>query len=232
MKTVLITGIGKGLGKAFFNEFVSKGYCVYGLLRNEQDYNELLEQQLPNVKLILADVSREECIEKIKQILLDDALDLVINNAGIGGEGMALEETHAGEILELLNVHCLGVLRVMKATKENLLKGDHPTVVNVNSRFGSVSHQYNKTFQHLDVSYSYRIAKAAQNMLTNCLRVEFGNSIEFVSVTPGKLITELAQVDANLSPAEGAHRIVTFWEEGRLKAQNGILQVPDHLTDW
>lgn len=232
MKRILITGINKGLGKEFFNQLTQAGYFVYGLLRNEDYFNDLKRQELQHVELILADITNDACIEKIHAVVKEHPIDLVINNAGIGGEGITLDDTSAAEIMQLLDVHCLGVLRVLKATKTNLLKGEHPTVINLNSRFGSVSNQYNKTFQNLKVSYSYRIAKAAQNMLTNCLRLELGDSIEFVSVTPGKLITELAQVDANLTPREGARRIITYWEEGKLKSENGILQVPDHITEW
>lgn len=232
MKRILITGINKGLGKEFFIQLTQAGYFVYGLLRNEDYYNGLSKIALPNMRLILADVTNDGCIDRIQKAIGDEPLDLVINNAGIGGEGMTLDETNATEILQLFDVHCLGVLRVLKATKTNLLMGNNPTVINLNSRFGSVSHQYNKTFQHLNVSYSYRIAKAAQNMLTNCLRLELGERIEFVSITPGKLITELAQVDANLTPEEGARRIIKYWENGHLKSQNGILQVPDQITEW
>lgn len=232
MKTVFVTGINKGLGKEFFNQLTQAGYFVYGLLRNEDYYNTLRQQQLKNVEMILADITNDDCIEKIRVVVKDNPIDLLINNAGIGGEGMTLDETNANEIMQLLDVHCLGVLRVLKATKDNLLKSEDPTVINLNSRFGSVSNQYNKTFQKLKVSYSYRIAKAAQNMLTNCLRLELGDRIEFVSITPGKLITELAQVDANLTPEEGARRIISHWEAGKLKSENGILQVPDHITEW
>lgn len=232
MRKILVTGINKGLGKEFFKQLAQSGYFVYGLLRNESYFNELSKQNMQHVKLILADVTHDDCIKKIKEVIVEEPLDLVINNAGIGGEGMTLDDTNATEILQLLDVHCLGVLRVLKATKVNLLMGNDPTVINLNSRFGSVSHQYNKTFQHLNVSYSYRIAKAAQNMLTNCLRLELGDRIEFVSITPGKLITELSQVDANLTPEEGARRIIEYWESGHLKSQNGILQIPDQLTEW
>ena len=59
------------------------------------------------------------------------------------------------------------------------------------------------------------------------MRGEFGNNVGFVSITPGKLIIELAQVDTNLSPKEGAKWIIECWESGNLKSKNGIFQLPD-----
>jgi NAD(P)-dependent dehydrogenase (short-subunit alcohol dehydrogenase family) len=119
----------------------------------------------------------------------------------------------------------------MQSISKNLIQNNKTTVINLNSRLGSITHQSIGTFKNLDVSYSYRIAKASQNMLTNCLRLEFAG-INFVSLTPGKLKTELAQVDANLSPAESAKRIIEYWEQEKFENTNGILEVPDKIMEW
>lgn len=231
MKAVLVTGIGKGLGRAFYNLLTEREYRVYGLLRNERDF-ELLDAVKPaNVKLILADVSEEDCAEKIKSVLQDDQIDLLINNAGTGGKGMTLEDATANEIMELFNVHCLGVFRVTKAVIGNLKKSNAPVVINLNSRLGSITHQDKGTFNFLNISYSYRIAKASQNMLTTCLRSELPD-IKFVSLTPGKLITQLAQTDAKLPPEESARRIINFWEACKFENSSGIIEVPDALMEW
>ena len=68
MKTILITGINKGLGKELFNKLVDKGYFVFGLLRNEETYKELLKNKPKNVELILADISNDNCIIEINKI--------------------------------------------------------------------------------------------------------------------------------------------------------------------
>ena len=124
MKTILITGINKGLGKELYNKLVDKGYFVFGLLRNEETYKELLKNKPKNVELILADISNDNCIIEINKIVKDTTIDLVINNAGIGGEGMNLESANSKEIIDLINVHCLGVLRVMKSISPNLIQNN------------------------------------------------------------------------------------------------------------
>jgi short-subunit dehydrogenase len=232
MKTILITGINKGLGKELFYQFIDKGYFVYGLLRNKEIYDELKKVKHNNSELILADIGEDDCIQKIQEVVKDNTIDLVINNAGIGGESMYLEETSTEEVMSLFNVHCLGVLRVMKAITDNLPKNNATVVINLNSRLGSITHQSIGTFKNLQVSYSYRIAKASQNMLTNCLRKEFDGKVKFISLTPGKLKTELAQVDADLTPSESANRIIDFWEKGKFEVVNGIIEVPDQIMEW
>lgn len=223
MKTIFITGINKGLGKELFTQFVEKGYFVFGLLRNKAIYDELIIDKPKNATYILADISNDTSIEEIQRIVKDEELDLVINNAGSLGEGMTLEATTSTEILDLINVHCLGVFRVMKAISTNLVN-NNSTVINVNSRLGSIYHQEIGTYKNRDVSYSYRIAKASQNMLTTSLRIEF-DEVNFVSLTPGRLATPLEYKDS-------AKRIIEYWEQGNLINTAGILEVPDKITAW
>lgn len=71
MKTILITGINKGLGKELYNKLVDKGYFVFGLLRNEETYKELLKNKPKNVELILTDISNDNCIIEINKIVKD-----------------------------------------------------------------------------------------------------------------------------------------------------------------
>ena len=231
MKTILITGINKGLGKELFNQLVKKKYFVFGLLRNKDVYKEINKNKPKNVELILADISDDNCMDKIQQVIKNTSLDLIINNAGIGGKAMKLENVNSIEIIDLFNVHCLGVIRVMKSISKNLMKNNKTTVININSRLGSITNQSIGTFKNLEVSYSYRIAKASQNMLTTCLRLEF-KDIFFVSLTPGKLKTEIAQVDADLAPSESAKRIIEYWEQEKFENTNGILEVPNKIMEW
>jgi hypothetical protein len=60
--------------------------------------------------------------------------------------------------------------------------------------------------------------------------MEFVDAVECVSIAPARLITELAQVDANLTPEEAAQRVISCWETGNLTSVNGILQVGSRST--
>lgn len=181
--------------------------------------------------LILADISSNDSISKIQAIVKDEKIDLIINNAGIGGKASKLKYTYSTEILNLFNVHCLGMLRVLKALSTNFFENGNTTILNINSRFGSISRQSLGTYKDLEVSYSYRIAKASQNMLTNCLKLEFKNQ-HFVSIMPGKLKTEISQTDADMLPSESADKIIDLWEQGELRNENGIKELNGNLIEW
>jgi short-subunit dehydrogenase len=232
MKNILITGISRGLGKDLFELFSKQPYTVYGLLRNESDFNQLRKKLPDNCKLILADISNDSAIATIQKVFKEQPLDLIINNAGIGGSGTSLETVTMDEINQLFNVHCGGVLRTTQALRANLLKGDNPIVINISSRLGSITRQSNGTYKDLNVSYSYRIAKASQNMLTNCLRAEFEDQIKYISLHPGTLMTGMASVDAKTDSATSAKMILDFWENNKFEIVNGIVELPENVIEW
>lgn len=232
MKRVVITGINRGLGKEMMGQFISKGYFVYGVLRNKSDF-EMLRKDLPhNSKLIFADIGSDNSIDSIREVIQDSPIHLLINNAGISGSESEIEKVESSEVNELFNIHCLGVLRTVKALKNNLFKSVNPLVINLNSRLGSINRQDRGVYQDLVVSYSYRVAKAAQNMLTACLRSEFKGKVRFISLHPGRMKTEIASMDADMEPIDVANRILEFYEGGRIEEKSGIVELDKELIEW
>jgi NAD(P)-dependent dehydrogenase (short-subunit alcohol dehydrogenase family) len=232
MKTVFITGMNRGLGKELFDQFIAKGYFVYGVLRDEDEHKKLSANLPGNAKLILADIADDKCISIIKDIVGDIPVHLLINNAGIGGSSCNLEDVTTDELNKLFNINCSGVLRVTKALSSNLLSTPNPVVINLNSRLGSITRQNNGDYKALQVSYAYRISKAAQNMLTSCLRSEFNGKIKFISLHPGTLKTAIAQKDASIEPAASATIIIDRWEKNKLNEGNGITELTGSTIEW
>ena len=231
-KSIVITGVNRGLGKELFELFISNGYNVYGVIRNESDALKI-ENEIPeNGRIILANLTSDESIKSIKTFVGQNAVDLLINNAGIGGNSHLIDKIESEEILKLFNIHCLGAFRTVKALKTNLLKAYKPVVLNLNSRLGSITRQSNGTYENITVSYSYRIAKSAQNMLTNCLRKEFKGKIKFVSIHPGKMKTDIGQVDADIEPKEVAKKILESYENETFREENGIVELEKEIIEW
>lgn len=232
MKTIFITGVNRGLGKELFELFASKNYFVYGVVRNENEVKKLENKFPSNSKIILADLSSDQSIKIIQKSVKDNYINLLINNAGVGGDAHLIQNVQSTDIIELFNIHCLGVYRTVKALQNNLIKAEKPIVLNLNSRFGSITRQSNGTYKNLTTSYSYRIAKASQNMLTNCLRIEFKDKIQFISIHPGKMKTKIAQSDANIEPATIAEKILSIYKNGKFKEENGIIELEKELIEW
>lgn len=203
-KSILITGASRGFGFALSIQFLKKRWRVLPLVRNHEDARVLKEADANRCYPIVSDVTHSSVITAIRESVASHGpIHVLINNAGLAGEGTALHETTADEVAALIDVHCLGVQRVTQAVLPHMHK--HGVVINVSSRFGSISKVSTGQLDDIPCSYAYRIAKAAQNMLTQCMCREFRNTdIKICAIHPGRLKTDSASFDADKTPEEAA----------------------------
>jgi NAD(P)-dependent dehydrogenase (short-subunit alcohol dehydrogenase family) len=145
--------------------------------------------------------------------------------------GPRLAETCPADVLDSFNVHCLGALRATQATLPWLQRAPRPAIVNISSRRGSLAQEAAGGAPG-DASYAYRIAKAAQNMLTVCLSVELRHAgIPVLAVHPGALLTGTAPPDAAVAPRLAARRILALAEQAD-RAPALFLEPPDRTLPW
>ena len=169
-KVVLITGASSGIGLVTANYLSKQGFKVYGLSRTapKEEYN---------FEFVSGDVTSEENIKLAVDniIKLENKLDIVINNAGMGISGASEYNTKA-EIERIFLVNVFGVFNVCKVTIPYLRK-TKGQIINI----GSVAAELNIPFQ----SY-YSATKASVQAFSTSLRGEvkpFG--IRVSTVLPG-----------------------------------------------
>ena len=203
MKTILITGTSKGLGLELARAMLARQYRVLGLSRSGCDIKHR------NYHHLAADITDAEypCVlrEFIERIGIRH-LDIVINNAGNRSHGSDIESVQVEEVMRQFELHCAGALRTIQTLLPML---ERSKIVNVTSRLGSVKFNQRGDFGGRGFSYGYRIAKAAQNMLSLCLAADDklqGNAV--ISIIPGLLRTDSGADDASHSAAEGAQAVV------------------------
>ncbi|MED3476575.1 SDR family NAD(P)-dependent oxidoreductase [Bacillus thuringiensis] len=207
---VLITGASRGLGYELLKKFHTKNYFVFPLVRNDLDAKKIRSEFTDRCHLIQTDISLDSSKKTLEKEVtkFTDKLDIVINNAGIPGKEFEIAKVDLEEINELFNIHCLGVIRTVQATLPYLQKSLNPRIINVSSRLGSLSKMASDEFKNRKFSYSYRIAKASQNMLTICLHNELNPiGIHISAIHPGRLKTQSGASDANKEPFESAESI-------------------------
>ena len=211
-KSIFITGAGRGFGLALTKHFILKQWHVVALVRNKEDAMRLMKISEARCFPVISDITINNVQISIQKSLKTFGnIDVLINNAGIEGNSAFFTETTADEVLSLLNVHCLGALRVSQAVLPFMKKNG--TIINTSSRFGSMTKVSTGQLDHISCSYSYRIAKAAQNMLTLCMCREFKNSeMKICSIHPGRLKTDSASSDADKTPEEAAELLYGMLE--------------------
>lgn len=203
-RSIIITGASRGLGLALFKQFIANQWNVLPLVRQDKDAIALKRINNEHCFPIIADITENNVQSAINESIKSvKVIDVLINNAGIGGTGAYLNGTMPDEVLTLIDVHCLGALRVTKAVLPFMKKDG--IIVNVSSRFGSIKKISTGELDEIPCSYAYRIAKAAQNMLTQCMCREFKSSgLKICSVHPGRLKTDAASIDADKTSEEAA----------------------------
>jgi NAD(P)-dependent dehydrogenase (short-subunit alcohol dehydrogenase family) len=233
MPAAVVTGAGRGLGRALCAELVGRGWDVLALVRRTESADDLAAWLGSSVCPVVADVADDTCAGVLAAALEPFAqLELLVNNAGIVRVGPALAGVHPADVLESLDVHCVGALRVTQAVLPWLLRAPSACIVNVSSRRASLTSEAAGGVPGSDVSYAYRIAKAAQNMLTVCLSRELAETgVDVLAVHPGALLTDEAPPDAALEPALAARRILDLAARPH-EAPGLFVEPPDRVLSW
>jgi 3-oxoacyl-[acyl-carrier protein] reductase len=193
MKTVLITGASRGIGRATAIAFAKEGYNVVINYNLSEDKAKKLTNQLINEGLSAAckraDVSKYSDAENLINFTINrfGGIDVLVNNCGISKYGLITDLTR-GEWDELFNVNVGSVYNCTKFALNNMIQNKSGSIVNVSSIWGI-------TGASCEVAYS--AAKAAIIGFTKALAKEVGPSgINVNCVAPGVINTDMI---ANLS---------------------------------
>ncbi|KKT01000.1 MAG: Oxidoreductase, short chain dehydrogenase/reductase [Candidatus Nomurabacteria bacterium GW2011_GWF2_43_8] len=217
MKTVLITGISRGIGKALAQKFLSEGCFVIGT--STSGSSNLNDKNLITLQLDLSSSeSIKVCAEKVKA--LNKPIDILINNAGIFLPQKYDSTFEVGPIRQVMEVNLFGTIDFTERIVSQLAQGSH--VINISSRQGSMSHPISGQ-SHVGL----KISKAALNMFTRILSYQLKDKATVSSVHPGAVKSggTMAPPDADMEPEEAARYIYDlaiskpetgqFWFKGK-----------------
>jgi len=214
--------------------YLDRGWTVFPLVRDNLRISDLIDRCAAQCVPIIGDVRRDSIMDDIADVLKSHqaTLDVLINNAGNIRKLRGIDEAITQDLLDHFNVHCAGAMRCIKAVLPFLRNSENPTIVNISSRWGSISRTVDGKG---GLIYAYQIAKAAQNMLSACLHQEFReHNIKVFSIHPGRLKTEVGAVDANVEPRQAALKLVDW-----IAAAGGITNefkcvdlMSDSVIEW
>lgn len=218
MKTILITGIGKGIGKALAEKFLAEGFAVIGTVRIGADYADKtadvadkdMDGTSKNMRVFVLDLAKPESIAECAQQILatGEKIDILINNAGVLLDD---EETKliVEKLRDTLEVNLIGTVDFAERIIPLIAKGGH--IVNISSQAGSLEDIKNFNHSHAPLRYpAYKISKAALNMYTRTLALRLeneGTGIIVSSVHPGWVKTGMGGDEAPTTTMEAAEEI-------------------------
>ena len=220
MRTVLITGANKGIGLETAKQLAQLGdYFIYlgsrDKARGEAAIKQLTAEGITHVDWIQIDVTDNESIRLAAAGLRArvDALDILINNAGIAGDQpQHIATTDIQNLRTVFETNFFGAVQTTQAFLPLLEQSAAPVIVNVSSELGSLARhsgaERNPNWDNFD---AYSCSKTALNAFTLALANQFRNTkFRINSVTPGFTATDLNQHQGPQPVAEGAKHIVRY----------------------
>jgi NAD(P)-dependent dehydrogenase (short-subunit alcohol dehydrogenase family) len=139
-KTILITGVSSGFGRALAEEALSAGYRVVGTVRSEEATQRFESLDAANAFGRLLDVTDFDSIgDVIEEIEANvGPIDVLVNNAGYGHEGV-MEESSLGEMRRQFDVNVFGAVAVMKGVLPYMRERRRGHILNITSMGGFVT---------------------------------------------------------------------------------------------
>lgn len=195
-KVALITGAGKGLGKAIAIALAKEGVHLAILSRTESDLLALKEEvhtidESLKVAIATADQSDYSSIKAAISSLTSEigVPDILVNNAGTGKFGKFLDlDVHDWE--NIIKVNLLGVYYVIHEVLPGMLERKSGDIVNVSSTAGQKGNP---------MTSAYSASKFGLNGLTESLMQEVRKSnIRVFSMSPSTIATDLS-INLNLT---------------------------------
>ncbi|MDQ6860128.1 MAG: SDR family NAD(P)-dependent oxidoreductase [Verrucomicrobiota bacterium] len=207
MKTALITGANKGIGREVARQLASKGFRVFIGARNADAGRKTAEEI--GAGFLHLDVADAASVTNAARELARhvEHLDVLVNNAGmiVDGDDKVLENSDA-MFRETLETNTLGPLRVTRAFLPLLEKSAAARVINVSSSGGQLDGGADGR------APAYCISKTALNGVTSQLAATLPK-FAVNSVCPGWVRTDMGGSNATRSVAEGADTIVWLASE-------------------
>jgi NAD(P)-dependent dehydrogenase (short-subunit alcohol dehydrogenase family) len=190
MPTVLITGANRGLGLEFVRQYAAEGWRVIACCRKPKDAGALSKVK-GDVVVEALDVTNDAQITKLAQRLKSDAIDLLINNAGIFGPRSG-SDTAAW--LEVFQVNTIAPFRMAEAFAAQVARSKLKKIANITSAMGSIGSNQSSD------SPVYRSSKAALNMVMKGLSNELkSKGITIAVLHPGWVKTDMGGAGAPIA---------------------------------
>ena len=195
-KVALVTGAGRGIGRAIALAYAREGARLALAARTVPELEETARQvqALSAETLIIpTDVTDDDQVQDMVRQAVDrySTIDILMNNAGIGGPVGPLHENDPAEWARTLVVNVMGVSLCCRAVLPVMLAQDRGKIVNMSGWGG----------RH---SSAYGVSKVGVVYLTQVLAAELGGkNIQVNAMSPGSIHTRMWEETTEAARAIG-----------------------------
>ena len=214
MATVLVTGASRGIGSELVKQYSADGAQVIACVRDTAAAPGL-DGVNGNVRVVQMDTGSPESIAAAAAQVGDQALDVVINNAGyVGGAKQGIDDVDLDEWHRTLDINTIGPLLIARAFKANLAASGDGKLMNVTSQLAASTWPFGGMLV-------YSSTKAAFSKVAQILALDWKEDpITVALVHPGWVRTDMGGPNAEISAEESASGIRSLIA-GLTKADSG-----------
>lgn len=229
---VLVTGANRGLGLEFCRQYLSRGAEVLAACRKPASataLRELLALHPGRLRVLPLELADERTILELARELdrTGDALDRLINNAGVLVSGERFGAVSAEALVQSFRVNAAGPFLLAQALAGALARGVCPRAVSISSSLGSI------TATQRFGTPSYAISKAALNMATRQLALALEPlGVLCFALSPGWVRTDMGGPEAELSVEESVSAMIDFLERAGAEAAGGFFDRHGSPLAW
>ncbi|UOB21385.1 3-oxoacyl-[acyl-carrier-protein] reductase [Macrococcus armenti] len=191
MKTAIVTGSSRGIGRSIAIALAQDGFNVVVNYSGNASKAEAVVDEIKtlgqNAFAIKADVSNMDEVKAMidKTIETFGTVDCIVNNAGITRDNLAMR-MKSSEFNDVINTNLTGVFNVIQTATRQLLRQKSGTVINVSSIVASIGNAG---------QVNYVAAKAAVEGMTKTFAREFASrGIRVNAVAPGFIKSDMTDV--------------------------------------
>lgn len=230
-KTVLVTGSNRGLGLEFCHQFAVAGWNVIAACRVPARADELakLAERYPHLRIETLDVADFDQVDALSGQLADQAIDVLLNNAGVYGD----EPDHGFGRLDYrawsstLTINTMAPVKMAEAFLPHLERGESKLIASVSSLMASMADNSSGG------SLLYRSSKAGLNAVMKSLAIDLrSRSIGVLILHPGWVRTDMGGKNALIDAEESVSGMLRRIEEFTLDQTGSFVKYDGNLAPW
>ena len=204
-KLTIITGGGRGIGKAIALRFAQEGADIVVISRTfseiaqtAEEIKEMGRRSLP----IRADVSSREDVEDMVERVVREfgKVDVLVNNAGVQGPIGPVVENNVDQWIKTININLIGTFLCTRAVLPIMIRSRRGKIINLSGGGATSPRPYFS---------AYSASKAAVVRLTETIAEEVKEfNIQVNAIAPGSVNTRMLEEIIAAGKAAGQKELI------------------------